>query len=361
MVDKMKGYAVWGAVVGSIALTLSPITQSAAFASVNSLAGKKVLFVPYWLDDFGTATSSWVTRDFKAAGITVVTENPNAVTSAQLTTLETAVANHTYAGIIWQPVDKDTALTMIQKIEAAKIPQVVMGANVPETTVHFSESPVGYSTDYLQAGEMAATYIKAHPELGPPTIAYQDVYPETGDTLLQFQSLVNGVRKVSPGAKVVYDQGANSQAQADTQMTNFLERHVKFNIFGGSGTALSMGGIQAIDGAGLGGAVPGSHGSLNKMPQHVYMVAAEGAPEELALLWSPKSSLMASPTLSPKNSAENDFQLIMNELTGKTAYNQKAVVPIGYSTIGTNCSLERPLEVATYAGVKGFTIPQCPR
>jgi ABC-type sugar transport system substrate-binding protein len=351
-----------GATLACLASVLSLAGQANASVQKVSdvLAGKTVLFSPYWLDDYGTAMSSWVTRDFKAKGASVVTENPNAVTSAQLTTLETAIASHQYAGIIWQPVDVDSALVAIRQVEAAKIPQVILGANVPQTTLQFSEAPVGYSTDYVAAGRLAALYIKAHPQLGPPAIAYQDISPETTDTHAQFESLVAGVRSISPNAKVVYDQGATSQARADSEMSDFLERHIQFNIFGGAGTALSMGGVTAIDAAGLGGAVPGSHGATNKMPQHVYMVTAEGAPSELQLLWNPKSSLMAAPTLSPKENAAVIVQLLTNELTGKTAYNQKAVVPMAYSTITSNCSMERAVMVQAYLGVKGFTVPPCP-
>jgi ABC-type sugar transport system substrate-binding protein len=351
----------WVAALSCVATVTSALPSAAgAQTKFGSLSGKKVLFIPYWLDDYGTAMSSWVTRDFKKAGATVVTENPNGVTSAQLTTLETAISSHAYAGIIWQPVDVDSALVTIRQVEAAKIPQVILGANVPQSTVHFSEAPVGYATEYKAAGRMAALYIKAHPDLGPPRIAYQDISPETTDTHNQFASLVAGVRSVTPSAKVVYDQGATTQARADSEMSDFIERHVAFNIFGGSGTALSMGGVTAIDAAGLGGAKPGSRGATNKMPEHVYMATSEGAPSELQLLWSPKSSLMAAPTLSPESNAAVVVKLLENQLTGKTAYNQKVVVPMQYSTITSNCQTQHKVMIEAYAGVKGFTVPKCP-
>ena len=37
----------------------------------DSLKGKKVLVSPYWLDAFGTANSSWITRILQPYGIQV--------------------------------------------------------------------------------------------------------------------------------------------------------------------------------------------------------------------------------------------------------------------------------------------------
>ena len=115
---------------------------------------------------------------------------------------------------------------------------------------------------------------------------------------------------------------------------------------------MSLGGISAINAAGLGGAV-------NKVPEHVYMMSADGTPPELAYLWSPTSSLMRSIVLPPKDTATAVIKLITDELTGKVAYNETAIIPHNYSPLTPDCNKERPYMLQQFAGVPNFTVPSC--
>ncbi len=94
----------------------------------DSLKGKKVLVSPYWLDAFGTASSSWITSMLQPYGVQVDAVNPNGTASKQQDELSTAIANHTYDVIVWQPVDSQTAAVNIKRIQDQKIPQVVQFA-----------------------------------------------------------------------------------------------------------------------------------------------------------------------------------------------------------------------------------------
>jgi ABC-type sugar transport system substrate-binding protein len=163
---------------------------------------------------------------------------------------------------------------------------------------------------------------------------------------------VNGVHEVSPQAPVVYNQGASSESNATSEMTDFLTRKIHFNIFAGCGSAVTLGGIAAIDAAGLGGAV-------NKVPQHVYMMSLDATPPELQFLWSSTSSEMAAILNPPKNSAAVAVQLIENEVTGHVAYNASAESAVQFTTITPNCAVFRPFMIAQFAGVADFTIPKC--
>jgi len=76
----------------------------------GSLSGKRVLVSPYWLDTFGTANASWITRLLEPYGIKVDAENPNGTASKQADEIQSAIANHNYDVIVWQPVDSQTAV-----------------------------------------------------------------------------------------------------------------------------------------------------------------------------------------------------------------------------------------------------------
>src|SRR6185437_14003279 len=112
-----------GLAIGAVAPVFA---QDAVDPSIgDSLKGKKVLVSPYWLDAFGTASSSWITRLLQPYGIQADAVNPNGTASKQQDELSTAIANHSYDVIVWQPVDSQTAAANIKKIQDAKIPQVV--------------------------------------------------------------------------------------------------------------------------------------------------------------------------------------------------------------------------------------------
>src|SRR5437016_4464298 len=76
----------------------APATSS----STGPLSGKKVLVVPYWLDQFNTANTSWISRLLTAAGAKVDVINPDKSASRQLDIIETAIANKSYNAIAWQ-------------------------------------------------------------------------------------------------------------------------------------------------------------------------------------------------------------------------------------------------------------------
>src|SRR3954452_11298976 len=136
----MKNRTAWahGRVgIGRLFVGLALLTLSAAHGvsaqevkldpsiPADSLKGKKVLVSPYWLDAFGTASSSWITRILEPYGVEVDAVNPNGTASKQQDELSTAIANHTYDVIVWQPVDSQTAPENIRRIQAEKIPQIV--------------------------------------------------------------------------------------------------------------------------------------------------------------------------------------------------------------------------------------------
>ena len=343
-----------GAEVNPTTATSSSPAGNAAASSGASLDGKRVLVSPYWLDNFNTANTSWIKRSLESMGASVDIVNPNAVASKQLSVLETAVASQNYDLIIWQPVDNVSAPTQIRKLQAAMIPQVVNFTSIKngDNGLNFSVVTTDLKTQYREAGLAAAKYIKAHPELGPASIAVINDDPTSEYCTQRTSGLVEAVKSVLPSAKVVFNGGAKSQAEATSKMTDFITRDIPFNIFGGCGGAVSLGGIAAIRAAKLGDAV-------NKVPGHVYMTSFDGSPPELELLWNPTTSLMRSGGVFPKDAADVAVKLAIDELTGKTAYDAGAEGTVKAVWFTPDCAKFRPIALEQFAGVEGFSIPKC--
>jgi ABC-type sugar transport system substrate-binding protein len=319
------------------------------------LDGKKILVVPYWLDAFNTANTSWISRLLTAQGAAKVDViNPNKDPSKELNIIETAIASRNYDAILWQPISDEQAPSTIRKIQSAKIAQVVdfSSLNPGDNGLHFSAAYVDWAATYYQAGRAAGQFIKAHPKLGPPRIAYANIFPPEPKCDTVGQSLVRGVKSVMPNAKVVYNQGATSQQQAQSKMTDFITRQIKFNIYSGCGTAFDLGGYAALNAAGLAKA-------NNKVPQSVYVSSLGGDPGELKLLFDRNSSMMRSVLFGPKSAAQAVVKLAVDQLTGKTPIDGDAKQAAALITLTPSCKASRAIVLDQFKGVAGFSIPPC--
>lgn len=335
----------------------SPSTAS----STGPLAGKKVLVVPYWLDQFNTANTSWISRLLTAAGAKVDVVNPDKSASRQLDIIETAIANKSYSAIAWQPIDETVAPSTIKKIQAAGIPQVVAYSSLQPGAggLTFSAAVVQWTSTYFDAGVAAANFLAQHPDLGPPRVAYANIYPpeKKCDDLLT--SYVNGIASVTPGVQVVYNQGAQSSAEATSKLTDFISRKIKFNVYAGCGTNFDMGGFAALQAAGLAKATPGPNGAVDKVPQSVWASSLDASEPELQQLWSPTSSMMRSVMFGPKAAAQAVAGLITDQLTGVSKYNDSAAQTVQLITLDSNCQNSRATVVDQFLGVQGFSAPTC--
>jgi len=188
-------------------------------SSSASLAGKKILIVPYWLDNFNTAYTSWLSRLLKAEGATTTVINANAVASRQLNAITNAINTGQYDGIIWAPIDLGAADNTVKQIQAAHIPQVVFEGDLP-SSVHVPQINLDEQHSLTGAGVMAAQYIKAHPALGSaPLAAFMGVYPQNATCVLRMHSFLNGMQSVMPNARVVYFGSAQNESDAADKMT----------------------------------------------------------------------------------------------------------------------------------------------
>jgi ABC-type sugar transport system substrate-binding protein len=351
-----------GVLLVTVALMVASVGSVATAEEGADLTGKRVLVVPYWLDQFNTANTSWIARLLEEKGIESDIINPDKQAARQLDIIETAIASGNYDAIAWQPIDETLAVSTIEKIQDAGLGQVVSFSSLQPGTdgLNFSGATVGWTETYFDSGVAAAEFLLEHPELGPPRIAYSNIFPpeQKCDDLLV--SLVEGVKSVIPDdVEVVYDGGAVSQAESNSKMTDFIARGIPFNIAAGCGTTFDMGGYEAIKAEGLAAAMPGEMGSADKVPAQVFITSLDASPPELEALWAPDESMMRSVMFGPKSAAEAVVTLLEAQLSGAVAPDESAEAVAALITLDSDCEAGRAAVMEQFEGVEGFELPEC--
>ena len=352
---------IWvGVVIAAIAAAAWAASVAGARqekSAAGPLEGKKFLLVPYWLDNFGIAYTHWLDTYIKAAGGSSTAINANAVSSKQLSVINNAVNTGQYQGLVWEPIDQAAAATTVKEIQDAKIAQVVF-QGVPQGKWSAPIVSLDETHSLTAAGVIAAKYIKSHPKLGPrPLGVFMGVYPQNSNCVLRMKSFLNGLRSVTPSAKVVYFGAAKNQADSARLMSDFINTHKQFNVTNGCGSASTLGVVAALNAAGLGGA--SRVGTDNKVPQHVFIETQDGTPPELQYLWSKNSAVMVSSLLPAKDGAKVTVPILTRLVGGSLPLDSKLVVQFGWKPLSPNCQKYRAEVLSQFAGVPGFKVPKC--
>lgn len=324
-------------------------------SSAQSVKGKKILVVPYWLDNFNQAFTSWLKRDYEAQGASVTVINSNANTKTQLDAIDTAISTGKYDGVFWAPVDVTIAPTTIKRLQDAHIPVIISagpplpagtgGVTVPQT-INENKS-VG-----TPIGGAAAKFVAEHFPGKPAAILYVGDNPPSTNCKEREQGFVDGVKAVTPGATVVSTLAALNQNDANAKVSNFISRNIYFNIVGSCGGAIGLGSISALNAAGRGKAV-------NKVPQTEWIMTMDASPPELQYLWSPTSSEMMSALVGPKTTATEAEKLMNKVMFKEIAPDADVTSVVPYEPVSSDCAAERPKVQTQYQGVPGFTVPAC--
>jgi ABC-type sugar transport system substrate-binding protein len=353
---RVRGYFAF-ATLTAAALLIGSFSAQGAVSRKNSaaagpLAGKKVLVIPYWLDNFGIAYSTWLGRDLKALGASTTTINANAVASRQLNAISSALASRAYNALIWEPIDETAAGTTVKSLQAAKIAQIVF-QGVPQGKWSAPLVELDEQNSLTAAAVIAAKYIKAHPALGDrPLAAFMGVYPQNSICVTRMKSFLRGLQSVSPNAKVVYFGAATNQAAATTKMTDFINTHTKFNVTDGCGSASTLGVVAALKSAGMANAV-------NKAPEKVFIMTQDGSPPELQYLWDKNSAVMVSSLLPARTGADRTTALLADVISGKVPLTSTKTVFFGWEPLTPNCAKYRAEVLKQFAGVANFNVPKC--
>jgi ABC-type sugar transport system substrate-binding protein len=318
---------------------------------VDSLEGKRILMVPYWLDNFDTAWANWTTRLFDEVGVEVTVINANANSTRQLDAIDTAINGGQYDGIIWGPIDMDSAANTVDRIQKAGIPQLVFGAslegiNVPQLNLDVDNA-------LTEDGRIAATYVLGHPELGDSIkAAFISTYPVTTDCDRRRKSFIKGIEETDPSAEMVFEGQASNSADAADKLTDFINQGIDFNIFAACGADMGLGGLSALKSAGLAKAD-------NKKPANVFIMTQDATPPELQELWDKDSALRISSLLPPKDGAESTFEIMSKLLKGEIGLDSTESAMLGWTPVTPDCEKNRAMILDQFEGVDGFDVPEC--
>ncbi|MDR1634204.1 MAG: sugar ABC transporter substrate-binding protein [Bifidobacteriaceae bacterium] len=319
--------------------------------NAGSLQGKKLLMVPYWLDNFDTAWANWVTRFFDEEGVEVTVINANANASRQLDAIDTAINGGQYDGIIWGPIDMESAATTVERIQGAGIPQLVFGASLDGVSV--PQLNLDVDNALTPDGGIAAEYVLSHPDLGDHTRAvFLGQYPQTTDCTRRYESFVKGLEQADPDAEIVFNGLASNSADAADKMTDFITQGKDFNVYGACGAELGLGGLSAMKSAGLASAV-------DKAPNDVFIMTQDATPPELQELWDKDSALRISSLLPPKDGAEMTLDIMSRLLKGELPIDSEESALLGWMPITPDCAKYRDVILDQFEGVEGFNVPEC--
>ncbi len=331
-------------------------TTGATGATTSDLAGKKVLVIPYWLDDFGTAFGAWIEDLFAEQDVDVTVLSAEGDTTKQLNAIETMIGANSYDAIIWQPIDDTSATETGKRIQEAGIAQVIFNANreIGQDGLHVPQLLMDNIGGFADQGRAAAQYILDHPELGDHTkLAWLGAFPEVAICEQRLEGMVHGMQEVDPGAEVVFQEGASSAADGNSKMADFVTGGTEFNVFNGCGGTQVLGGVSALVAAGLGGV------DADGVPTDVYILSSDGSPAELEYLWSSDSAVMQSQILGPKANAEGAVELLTKLLTGQMAIDADDTLSVGFEQLSKDCVKDRPVAVENFAPVEEFEVPEC--
>lgn len=359
VVSLVAGLAVAGCSSGAGDQTGATGTEgSGAPATGGSadLAGKKVLVIPYWLDDFGTAFGTWIHDLFAEKGVDVTVFSAEGDTTKQLNSIESMLGASSYDAIIWQPIDDTSATTTGKRIQEAGIGQVIFNASreVGQDGLHVPQLLMDNVGGFAEQGRAAAQYVLDHPSLGEHAeLAWLGAFPEVQICKERLSGMVQGMQEVDPDAEVVFQEGASSAADGNSKMADFITGGTPFNVFNGCGGTQVLGGVSALEAAGMGGV------DADGVPTDVFILSSDGSPAELGYLWSKDSAVMQSQILGPKANAEAAVEMLTKLLTGEMPLDSDDTVTVGFQQLSKDCAKDRPIAVENFAPVKEFKVPEC--
>lgn len=331
-----------------------PATTEPTEAPAQTLEGKKVLMIPYWLDNFGAAWGQWTVTLFEEQGVEVTLVSTDAETTKQLDAIEAAIGSLQYDAIIWQPIDADSATATALRIQEAGIAQVIFNADFEpgQDGLHTPQIQIDNVSGFGVSGQVVAQAVMDNPELGDHVkLAWLGAFPAIPICDNRRDALIEGIKSVDPNMELVYEDGIASVADANSKIADLITSQADFNVYFGCGGNQGIGGGAAIDAAGLGGAV-------DNVPVDIVQ-GAEDTPPELVKLWDPSSSVITGMTMEPKRFAQVSVELLSRLMTGALAIDSDEILKEGLTSLTTDCQASRAIIEENYQSIPNFEIPEC--
>jgi len=346
--------AIMALTAASSAAGQTATAGASPYPSYPSLKGKTFYLVTYWLDSYGQALSAWSQKWAKAEGVTLKVIDGKGDATAQRNALDTAIVTKP-AGILWQPIATAGAGPEVKKIWKAGIPLVIYGSALDPKTTGVSVPAVvvnDYKATY-KAGQIAAADVaKFWPGTPPKVVAFDArQIPLCAERIAGFLA---GLKQAAPNTVIVFhDDVATDEVTSRAKMQDVITATPGFNVVMACGSNAALGQISALQSAGRAKAV-------SKVPQTEWILAMDGTPPELTDLFDPTSAVMMSITVTPRENATSNLNMLANVVTGKTPERKLVTKSVAGVILPANCQQAVSIFNGEYGILKNFKPITCP-
>jgi len=322
----------------------------------SSLEGKKLGFITAGnQSEYQISQGDWFKQFAEAEGAEVTVIDGKFEPAPQVAGMDDLIAAGV-DGIVIQPVD---AVALAPSVQAAREEGILVMfvGGLPDPT---SPVPAGgvFNDEELvrEAAREAVAWLKENKPGENAKLVLFDI-PSIivchEWRMVAFRDEVIKQMGAENVEDVYYDLVDHSLDVVVAKMEDIIQSGVDFNIFSACGGTGAVGGMQALEAAGLTNAV-------NKVPEDVWVLSIDATPAELEYLLDQNSSLVKTIALTPKNNAKiflDNYKKIMN---GDIDPDSDYVAPApGFFVPSESCDAAREAISDQYANVPGYWTLDC--
>jgi ABC-type sugar transport system substrate-binding protein len=318
----------------------------------GELEGKEILFVTYWLDNYGLALAAHMEGYVTERGGTLTVVDGAADATEQLANIDNAITRGV-GGIIWQPVDTGGAGPTIRSIQEAGIPLVTYGgyvdpeiasATVPQAIIDDSEAG-------FEMGVNAANFVTESLDDVPKAVIFDEVNEPISHG--RAEGFVQGLLSVRPDTEIVFRDNVTPESdKARELMQNIITATPDFNVVLAYAADNSVGAMSALNSA-------GRCEATDKVPTTEWLSSFDGTPPQLEALFDPTSCMMNVVTITPKENALQMLELLIRVIDGSLAPDADEVLTTSGSILPAECEAASAVFEEQYGPIESYEPLDC--
>ncbi|MDO4682199.1 MAG: sugar ABC transporter substrate-binding protein [Lautropia sp.] len=337
-----------------VAMLVASMPVGAQQKYAHDIKGLNFGFITFGnASEYQIAQGAWFKKfaEQEGAKVTVIDGASSPVT--QVNAMDDLVAKGV-DGILIQPFDAVAVAPSIQEARRAGIPVLVVGG-LPDP-----ESPVPsavFNDEALvrQAARKAVDWLRTNKPGEKARLVLFDI-PSIVVChewrMVAFRDEIIKLMGKENVKDVLNDFVDHTLNVAVARMEDLIQSGAKFNIFTACGGTGAIGGLDALTAAGLAGA-------RDNVPTDVYVFSIDATPGEIAYLTNPKSSLVDTLALAPRNNARVFLDQMKGILSGAIDPDSAASVPAPGILLPKACKAISEVLADQYAIVPGYQALSC--
>jgi ribose transport system substrate-binding protein len=331
--------------------------EEPAMVGESPVAGKRIGYINFGnQSEYQIAHSEWFKKFAEEEGAKVTVIDGKMDPTVQIKALEDMVAMGV-DGIIIQPFDVVAVSPAIKEVRNAGIPVMYIGS-LPDPSAVIPAGGV-YNDDVLvkEAAQEAVAWLKKNKPGEKAKLVLFD-YPMIVIChewrILPFRDEFVKLMGKDMVDIVYHEYTEHTIENCVRVMEDIIQSGRDFNIFLACGGTGAVGGMQALEAAGLAKAV-------NGVPQDVWVLTIDATPTELEYLVDPNSSVAATIALTPKTNArvflDNFKKILTGEIDPDSNYVANAPGVLLWKKYG--CEKISDILADQYAVVPGYSSLKC--